>query len=130
MPYTVTFEEPRRFIMRQTGAIPAAESRAALGEIGSHARFGSGTTVLAIVEGATDVPATDELAGLALSLKDLVQRGLVGFVIVAEPGFVYGVARMFSAASDMLGVRVEVTEDEAEARGILDEAERHALRNR
>lgn len=130
MPYAVTFEEPRRFIMRQTGVIPATESRAALGEIGSHPRFGPGTTVLCIVEGATDVPASDELAGLAATLKGLVQRGLAGFVIVAEPGYVFGVARMFSAASEMLGVRVEVMEHEAEARDILDEIEQVALRQR
>lgn len=116
--------------MRQTGVIPASESRAALGEIGSHPRFRAGTTVLCIVEGATDVPASDELAGLAETLRGLVQRGLAGFVIVAEPGYVYGVARMFSAASEMLGVRVEVTENEKGARGILDEVERVALRNR
>ena len=116
--------------MRQTGVIPASESRAALSDIGSHSRFGPGTTVLCIVEDATEVPRSDELAGLAAALKDLAQRGLVGFVVVAEPGYVYGVARMFSAASEMLGVRVEVTEDEAEARSILDAAERTAPRTR
>lgn len=116
--------------MRQTGVIPAAESRAALGEIGSHPRFEPGATVLCIVEGATDVPASDELPGLAATLKGLVQRGLAGFVVVAEPGYVFGVARMFSAASDMLGVRVEVLEHESEARELLDEIERVALHQR
>jgi hypothetical protein len=130
VPFSVTFEEPRRFIMRQTGVIPAAESRAALHEIATHPRFGPGTTVLCIVEDVTDVPASDELAGLAAALQGLTQQGLVGFVVVAEPGYVYGVARMFSAASEMLGVRVEVTDNETEARNILDIAERTAPRKR
>ena len=130
MPYSVSFEEPRRFVMRQSGVIPASESRAALNEIRSDSRFAAGATILAIVERATSIPAADELPGLAHELKSLVERGLVGFVIVADPGYVFGVARMFSAASDMLGIRVEVTESETEARVMLDAVERHPARKK
>ena len=71
--------------MRQWGAIPAEESRLALSEIAGHPGFGSGSTVLAIVSGATIAPAADELSGLAVQLKTLVQGGLDCLVIVAEP---------------------------------------------
>ena len=128
MPYSVTFEEPQRFVMRQWGAIPAEESRLALGEIAEHPRFGAGATVLAIVSGATSAPASDELSELAAEVRTLVRRGLAGFVIVAEPGFIYGVARMFSASADMLGVHTEVTESETEGRQILDRIEKDASR--
>ena len=121
MPYTLTFEAPRRFVMHQTGAIPASESLAALREVVGDPRFGPGATLLAIVEGATSAPAADELGGLALEVKSLVQRGLAGFVIVTEPGFIYGVARMFASLADLAGVHVEVFQDVTEARQRLDE---------
>src|SRR5687768_10371281 len=109
--------------MRQTGAIPASESLAALREISSDPRFGPGATLLAIVAGATSVPASDELSGLAVEVRSLVDRGLAGFVIVTEPGFVYGVARMFTVIAEMVGVRAYATQDEAEGRLIIERIE-------
>lgn len=91
-------------------------------------RFGSGATILAIANGATSATASDELTGLAAEIRTLVQRGLAGFGIVSEPGFLYGVARMFSASADMLGVHAEVAETEAEGRQILDRVEKDASR--
>ena len=128
MPYSVSFAPPKRFTIIQTGVIPASESRAAFGEVASHPSFQPGSTLLTIVSGATSVPAADELAGIAATLKTLADRGLAAFVIVTEPGYVFGVARMFSAASDMLGIRVEVVQDMDEAHRMLDEVERQASR--
>lgn len=45
-------------------------------------------------------------------------------VIAAEPGFVYGVAPMVGVIAKTMGVRSQVTADEAEGRKLLEERER------
>ena len=65
--------------------------------------------------------ASDELRDIATAVVALDRAGLAGLVIASQPGFVYGVARMFSALADLLGVCVEVYLDQTEARARMDE---------
>ena len=51
----------------------------------------------------------------------LTTCGMRALAIVTEPGFVYGVARMFSALADLMNVHVEVFLDVVEARERLDQ---------
>ena len=130
MPCEVSFEEPRRFVVRATGDIPASEALAVLQRVQYDPRFGPGALLLGIVAGATRVPATDELTGIASAVKALFDRGLVGCVIVSQPGFVFGVARMFAVLAEMLGVHAHVTQDEMEGRRLIDELELQTTRNK
>ena len=121
MPVSVRFEEPARFNLVATGRITSAECTGALEEVLSHPRFQSGVTVLALAHDVISVPRTDELRDIAAVAHTLSTGGMSALAIVTPPGFVYGVARMFSALADLMGVRCEVFLDAIEARERLDE---------
>ena len=120
MPVRVTFEEPSRFVLEGTGRITGAESIDAFEQVRNHLRFRKGVTVLAVTRGITGVPPTDELREIVTSAIALRNEGMAAMAIVTQPGFTYGVARMFSALADLAGVRVDVFEDVNEARQHLD----------
>ena len=120
MPIRVSFEEPSRFVLQGTGRITGAESIDAFEQVLHHPRFRSGVTLLAITSDITGVPPTDELREIAASALALKNGGLSALAIVTQPGFTYGVARMFSALADLAGVRVDVFLDVREAREHLD----------
>lgn len=130
MPYSLEFEAPKRFVIRAHGSIEGSESLASFREIIADPRFGPGATIMAIATKVTAAPATDELTDIASALKEMFTRGLAGFVIVSQPGFVYGVARMFAMVADMMGVRAEVTDDEAQGRNLLELIEREVAGRR
>ena len=121
MPVSVSFEEPMRFVLDGTGDISGADSIAAFQQVRADPRFKRGATVLAIARNVTSAPRTDELRDIATSSIALKNGGMSAFFIVTEPGFTYGVARMFSALADLVGVHVEVFLDVDEARAKLDE---------
>ena len=121
MPVRVSFEEPSRFVLEGTGRITGAESIDAFAQVQSHARFRDGVTVLAVTRDITGVPRTDELREIAASAVALKNGGMSAMAIVTDPGFTYGVARMFSALADLAGVRVDVFQDVNEARAHLDQ---------
>lgn len=126
MPVSVSFEEPGRFVVDSTGNITGPEAIAALEKVRTHPRFRCGVTVLVVAHDVTSAPRTDELRDIATLATQLKSGGMAGFVIVTEPGFVYGVARMFSALADLAGVQVEVFQDLDDARNRLDEMSTHA----
>ena len=128
MPFTLEFEAPKRFVIRAHGSIAGAESLASFRQILDDDRFGPGATIMAIATNVTAAPATDELTAIASALKEMFKRGLAGFVIVSQPGFVFGVARMFAMVAEMMGVRAEVTQDEAEGRNLLELIEKETAR--
>lgn len=121
MPVTVSVQEPTRFVVDATGKVTGAEGHSALDKVLSDPHFGQGATVLVLAHDVTGTPRTDELRDLAAAAVALKQRGLAGFAIVTEPGFVYGVARMFSALAELAGVPVDVFLDKEAARHRLDE---------
>ena len=121
MPITVTFEEPSRFILEGTGRITGPESVRALQEVLHHPRFREGATLFSITHDVTGVPSTDELRDIVVAASALKKAGMTALVIVAAPGFVYGVARMFSSLADLAGVQVEVFQNVDEARQRVDE---------
>jgi hypothetical protein len=121
MPVSVRFEEPARFVTEGTGKITGAECIDAFEQVLSHPRFHKGVTILAITHHVTGAPATDELRDIAAVAAALKNGGMSALAIVTAPGFTYGVARMFSALADLMGVHVEVFLDAAEARDRLDE---------
>ena len=126
MPVSVSYEEPARFVLDGTGDISGADAIAAFEQVRAHPAFRSGATVLAIAHHITSAPRTDELRDIATAAIALKNGGMSAFFIVTDPGFTYGVARMFSALADLAGVRVEVFLDLAEARSKLDEVSRAA----
>ena len=126
MPVNVSFEEPARFVLDGTGAISGADAIGAFEQVRAHPSFGSGATLLAIAHHITSAPRTEELRDIATSAIALKDGGMAGFAIVTDPGFTYGVARMFSALADLAGVPVEVFLDVHEARSRLDEISRAA----
>lgn len=121
MPVSVTFEEPTRFVIEGTGDISGTDAIRAFEQVRAHPSFGAGTTVLAVAHHVTSAPRTDELRDMVASVIALRNGGMVGFVVVTDPGFTYGVARMFSALADLSGVPIEVFLDVNEARTRLDE---------
>lgn len=121
MPVRVSFEEPSRFVLEGTGTITGAESIDAFEEVQSHPRFQKGVTLLAVARDVTAAPPTDELRAIAASALALKNGGMSALAIVTDPGFTYGVARMFAALADLAGVQVEVFLDVNEARERLDE---------
>lgn len=120
MPIDVAFEVPGRFVVCALGKVTGAESISALQQIAQDARFKPGCTVLALAQVVTAAPSSGELREIARMARTLMDRGLLGVAIVAEPGFTYGVARMFSALTDLNGVPVAVFLDEREAREHLE----------
>ncbi len=126
MPVRVSFEEPSLFVLQGTGRITGAESIDAFEQVLSHTRFNQGVTLLAVARDITGAPPTDELREIAASALSLKNGGMSGLAIVTEPGFTYGVARMFSAIADLAGVRVDVFLDENEARVHLDQVSARA----
>ena len=126
MPVRVSFEEPERFVLEGTGRITGAESIDAFEEVLSHPRFRKGVTLLAVARDITAAPPTDELRDIVASALALKNGGMSALAIVTEPGFTYGVARMFSALADLAGVRVDVFLDLDEAREHLDQASARA----
>ena len=130
MPFTLSLEEPKRFVIRANGALAGADALASLRQILADPRFGEGSTIITIATGVTSAPATDELPSIASAVKELYKRGLAGFVIASQPGFVYGVSRMFAMVAEMMGVRADVTMDEAEGRIIIERMELEAARKR
>lgn len=126
MPIRISFEEPDRFVLEGTGAITGAESIDAFEEVLKHPRFRKGVTLLAVTRNVTGAPPTDELREIVSSALALKKGGMTAMAIVTEPGFTYGVARMFSALADLVGVRVEIFQDVSEAREHLDEASARA----
>lgn len=121
MPVTVSFEAPARFILEGTGKITGAESVRALNEVLAHPGFGKGATLLSITHDVTGAPPTDELRDIVVVAANLHKAGMSALLIVTEPGFVYGVARMFASLADLAGVQVEVFTDICEARRRFDE---------
>jgi hypothetical protein len=121
MPVSVSFEAPTRFILEGTGKITGAESVRALSEVLGDPRFGHGTTLLAIARDVTGAPPTDELRDIVVVAARLRKAGMSALLITTEPGFVYGVARMFASLAELAGVQVEVFQDLAEARRRFDE---------
>lgn len=121
MPVSVRFEEPARFVTVATGKVTGAECIDALTVVRNHPRFRTGVTILAIAHDVTSAPATDELREIATVSLTLKNGGMRALAIVTPPGFVYGVARMFSALAELMGVPVEVFLDVIEARDRLDE---------
>lgn len=121
MPVSVRFEEPSRFVLEGTGAITGAECIVAFEEVLAHPRFEKGATILAVAHGVTRAPASDELRDIVTVAHTLTTNGMQALAIVTEPGFVYGVARMFSALADLMNVHVEVFLDVVEARERLDQ---------
>lgn len=122
MPVRVlSFEEPSRFVLEGTGRITGAESIDAFEEVQRHPRFRTGVTLLAVTHDVTGVPPTNELREIAAAALALKNNGMSALAIVTDPGFVYGVARMFSALADLAGVRVDVFQSVDEAREHLDQ---------
>ena len=121
MPISVSFEAPARFILEGTGKITGAESVRALREVLADPRFGPGTTLLSITHDVTGAPPVDELRDIIVVATQLRNAGMAALVIVTQPGFVYGVARMFASLSDLAGVQVEVFQDVVAARQRADE---------
>ena len=121
MPISVSFEAPTRFILTGTGKITGAESVRALNEVLAHPQFERGTTLLALTHDVTGAPPTDELREIVVVATELRKAGMSALVIVTEPGFVYGVARMFASLAELAGVQVEVFQDLCEARRRFDE---------
>jgi hypothetical protein len=119
MPVTVSVQEPTRFEVEATGKITGAECFRTLETILHDPHFARGATVLVVAHDITGAPAADELRSLATAMIPLKKGGLVGFAIVTQPGFVYGVARMFSALTELVGVSVDVFQDECEAHARL-----------
>ena len=121
MPIRVSFEEPALFVLEGTGKIMGVESIQAFREVLQHPRFRPGVTLLAVAHDITGAPATDELRDIVSAATALQRGGMTALLIVTEPGFTYGVARMFSALADLAGVRVEVFNDLCEAHERLEE---------
>ena len=120
MPVSVRFEEPSRFVLVGTGNITGSECIEAFDQVRNHPRFRGRVTLLAVTHDVTGAPATDELRDIAASALALKNAGMSALAIVTAPGFTYGVARMFSALADLMGVQVEVFLDVIEARERLD----------
>lgn len=121
MPVAVSVLEPTRFVVDVTGNVTGAEVFQGIDTILSDPNFSRGTTVLVVARGVTGTPGSHELRDLAAAVVALKDAGMPGLAIVTEPGFVYGVARMFSSLAELVGVPVEVFQDPAEARNRLDE---------
>lgn len=121
MPVSVSYEAPARFILEGTGKITGAESVRALNEVLAHPRFGPGTTLLSITHDVTGAPPADELRDIVVAAAALRKAGMSALLIVTQPGFVYGVARMFASLAELAGVQVELFQDLCEARRRLDE---------
>lgn len=121
MPISVSFEAPAGFILEGTGQITGAESVRVLNEVLAHPRFGPGATLLSITHDVTGAPPADELRDIVVTATRLRTAGMSALLIVTQPGFVYGVARMFSSLADLAGVQVEVFQDVIEARRRFDE---------
>ena len=121
VPISVSFEAPSRFILEGSGRITGADSVRALNEVLDHPRFGQGTTLLAITHDVTGAPPTDELRDIVVVATELRKAGMAALLIVTEPGFVYGVARMFASLAELAGVHVEVFQDVCEARKRFDD---------
>lgn len=121
MPVSVSFEDPGRFVLDGTGNITGADAIEAFEKVRTHPRFRRGASILAIAHHVTGAPRTDELREITTAALALKNAGLSALFIVTDPGFTYGVARMFSSLADLAGVEVEVFLDVAEAREKLDE---------
>ena len=121
MPVSVAFDAPTRVILEATGKVTGAEVVRALTEVLHDPRFRPGTTILGIAHGVTAAPPTDELRDIVVVATSLRNAGMSALLVVTEPGFVYGVARMFAALADLAGVQVEVFQDIGEARERFDE---------
>ena len=121
MPISVSFEAPSGFILEGSGRITGPDSVRALNEVLADPRFGPGTTLLSITHDVTGAPPVDELRDIIVVATQLRNAGMSALLIVTQPGFVYGVARMFASLADLAGVRVEVFQDLPAARQRFDE---------
>jgi hypothetical protein len=121
VPISVSFEATAQFRLTGTGKITGAESVRALNEVLAHPKFERGTTLLALTYDVTGAPPSDELREIVVAATSLRKAGMAALIIVTEPGFVYGVARMFASLADLAGVQVEVFQDAIEARQRFDE---------
>lgn len=126
MPVKISVHEPTRFVIDATGEVTGAEGWRALEAVQKDSRFARGATLLVVAHGVTATPETEELRDLAVAAAALRQSGLAGFAIVTDPGFVYGVARMFSALADIAGLPVDVFQDRDAALRRLDELSNQA----
>ena len=99
-----------------------AESLSLFADISADPRFAPGATLLADCREVTGTPDADELRTIANALESLTQRGFAGLAIVAKSGFVYGMARMFTAFAELGGSRVSAFRDMDAASRWLDSA--------
>jgi hypothetical protein len=94
------------FLVHSTGAVTHAEVQRAIDDILAHPRYGSARKVLVDGRKVTSAPSTSELRAIARDLKPLIDRGFGPMAIVSDPGFVHGVARMFTVFAEVFGLKV------------------------
>ena len=119
MPMIVDLEAPGRFVVHATGNITTVEILDALNDVVADPAFAPGATILVLAKQVTGAPSTKDLWEIARVTKSAYGRGLQEVAIVTEAGFAYGVARMFSVISEIVGIGVSAHLDEAEARAGL-----------
>ena len=106
MPVAVAYTDPGMFLVHSTGAVTYAEVQRAIDDILAHPQYASARKVLVDGRRVTSAPATNELRAIAKDLKPLIDRGFGPMAIVSNPGFVHGVARMFTVFAEVFGLRV------------------------
>jgi hypothetical protein len=108
MPVTYSVEPPALFLVLASGHVTLGEASALLTEIGEDNRLAPGSRMLIDGRSVTGAPLRLELRQIARQMAELKDVGLVATAIVANQGFIYGVARMFAMFADLVGFRVGV----------------------
>ena len=126
MPVAVGFVAPCAFLVHSTGTVTNAEVQKALDELTQRLATTPGCHVMIDASGVEQAPGSAELRQIARDMKPLLSRGLGPIAIVTKPGFVLGVARMFSVFAEMVGFTVSTFTDVAAAQKWLAEQTRPA----
>lgn len=117
MPVALSFRAPQTFLIEASGTVTYDEVTHVVETLLSDPRLADGADAITDARKVTGVLSASELRLVAGRAKELRRAGLRANAIVTPDGFVYGVARMFSALAELVGARAGVfkTLDEAEA---------------
>lgn len=111
MPVAVGFAQLRTFLLHAAGEVTLAEVQRTMDDVLAHPGLASGSQVLIDGRTVTGTPSAAEVRQIARELTPLISRGLGPITIVTQPGFVYGVARMFAVFAETIHPHVSAFTD-------------------
>jgi hypothetical protein len=120
MNYLVEHRPPHTYVVHVSGPVTPTDTQALQSDLLARPTF-PGSVILVDARDVTNAPSTPEVRQIARDMRSFVAVGVRAMAIVTPTGVLYGIARMFSAFTSIIGLNVEAFTEVPDAECWLEE---------